>query len=299
RREVARPKKGPVTPRMIELLRSAIDEGRDALVFAGRRGDVLRLRCTDCGWGPSCATCGTGLGVTAGEATLRCRVCGARATAPDECGSCGGRLSERGWGHERIARELERAGVGGTVLRVVAGGELDRPDEPVIVVGTLAAVHAVSGVGAACVADLDQLLGRPDFRAAERALHALHEIAAVLAPDGRFLVQTREPDHPVVQSFTRGNYRFFLDRELPFREETSYPPFGVIVRAEVDPLHLDDLERAVGRAGRIVGAVPVPRKKKLGALIRAQKIGPLLEPLRAFGIAHPTARIDVDPTEIT
>jgi primosomal protein N' len=209
-------------------------------------------------------------------------------------------LSERGWGHERIARELEKADVGGVVLRVVAGEELEHRDEPAVVVGTLAAVHAVNDVGAACVADLDQLLGRPDYRAAERALHVLHEVASTLAPDGRFLVQTRESDHPVVQSFTRGSYRYFLDRELPFREETSYPPFGAIVRAEVDPSHVDELERVVAKAGgRLVGALPIPRKTKLGALIRAAKIGPLLEPLRAFTTAHPTTRVDVDPIDIT
>jgi primosomal protein N' (replication factor Y) len=300
RPEITRPKKGPVTPRLIEVVRSSLDSGRDALVFAGRRGDVLRLRCVDCGWGPVCAKCGAGLGVTAGAGSLTCRVCSTSTRAPDECGACGGRLSERGWGHERIARELERLGVGGVVERVVAGGELEHRDEPTVVVGTLAAVHAVRDVGAACVADLDQLLGRPDFRAAERALQVLHEIAGVLAPDGRFLVQTRESDHPVVQSFTRGSYRFFLDRELPFREETTYPPFGVVVRAEVDPANLDDLERALHRTGgRLVGALPIPRRKSLGALIRAPKVGPLLDPLRAFSAAHPTTRIDIDPIEIT
>jgi primosomal protein N' len=296
RPETARPRKGPITPRLLEVIRSTIELGRDVLVFSGRKGGTLRLRCLDCGWTPSCPSCGSGLALEKGG--LACRVCGATAAAPEECASCRGRLSERGWGHERIARELEKAQPGAPVVPVAAGSDLARRKDPVILVGTMAAAHASEGVGAVCVADLDQLLGRPDFRAAEYALQTLHELAGVLLSGGRFLVQTREPEHHVVQAFTRGSYRYFMDRELPFREETGYPPFGAVVRVELAEGLLDALRGEMeGAGGRVIGSV-VRRGRQL-ALVRAAYLEPLLGPLRRFALSHPRSRVDVDPVDVT
>jgi primosomal protein N' (replication factor Y) (superfamily II helicase) len=294
RPETARPRRGPVTQRLIEVVTWAVGSGSDALVFVGRRGDVLRLRCTDCGWAPTCEVCGTGLAFD--RPALRCRVCGNTASAPDECPYCGGSLSERGWGHERVARAIAKE-VDAPVVTIVKGTEVVRRTEPSVVVGTLAAANSIGTAGAVCVADLDQLLTRPDFRAAEVAIQTLHELAGVLAPGGRFLVQTREPEHHVVQSFTRGSFGWFLDRELPFRRETSYPPFGVVVRMEIAEGALDDLTRTLGRDARVVGAVP--RRGRLVALVRAPELEPLLDPLRAFSIDHPRTKIDVDPTDLS
>ena len=74
RPEIARPRKGPVTPRLLEVVRSALEAGKDALVFAGRRGGALRLRCDDCGWTPECPSCGVGLALERRDRTKRPRV---------------------------------------------------------------------------------------------------------------------------------------------------------------------------------------------------------------------------------
>jgi primosomal protein N' (replication factor Y) len=206
-------------------------------------------------------------------------------------------LSGRGWGHERVARELERAGIEAPVVRVVRGEVPEDRPHPAVVIGTLAAAHATHDAGCVCVADLDQLLGRPEFRASEYALQVLHELAGVLAPGGRFLVQTREPEHHAVQAFMRNSYRYFFDRELPFRKETGYPPFGGVVRVEIDPASIDDLRKAVRSSGAdLIGALP--RGRKLNALVRGPDVEKLLDPLKTFVGAHSGARVDVDPIDI-
>lgn len=299
RPETARPRGGPLTPRLIEVVRWAIAKGSDALVFTGRRGDTLRLRCADCGWSPACVTCRRGLVPDNVGATsrLRCRVCGSDAPVPETCGSCSGVLSGRGWGHERVARELERAGIEAPVVRVVRGEVPEDRPHPAVVIGTLAAAHATRDAGCVCVADLDQLLGRPEFRASEYALQVLHELAGVLAPGGRFLVQTREPEHHAVQAFMRNSYRYFFDREIPFRKETGYPPFGGVVRVEIDPASIDDLRMTVRSGGaELIGALP--RGRKLNALVRGPDVEKLLDPMKTFAGAHSGARVDVDPIDI-
>jgi primosomal protein N' (replication factor Y) len=148
------------------------------------------------------------------------------------------------------------------------------------------------------VADLDQLLARPDFRASEYAFQVLHQLARSLAPGGRFLIQTREPEHHAVQGFVRNSYRYFYDRELPFREETRYPPFGSIVRVEIDPTALEDLRGVVGAAGgELIGALP-RGKRKLNALLRSADVDTLLGPMRTFAGEHGGTKVDVDPVDV-
>jgi primosomal protein N' (replication factor Y) len=297
RTEIARPRGGPVTVRLIEMVRWAIERRSDALVFVGRRGRALRLRCRDCGWTPACERCGSGLAEGAASGRLECRVCGASAATPTTCVSCGGALVSGGWGHERVARALETSGLGAPIVRMVRGEVPAERPHPAVLVGTLAAVHAADNVGCVCVADLDQLLARPDFRAGERALQTLHELAGTLRPGGRFLVQTREPEHHAVQAFARRSYRFFVDRELVFRKETSYPPFGELVRVETSPESAKELERVVRSAGaQTVGGLE--RRGRWGTLIRTRDLEPLLAPLRAFASAHARTRIDVDPVDV-
>jgi primosomal protein N' len=100
-----------------------------------------------------------------------------------------------------------------------------------------------------------------------------------------------------VQAFARRSYRYFLDRELVFRKETSYPPFGELVRVEISPEHVDELQRVVTAAGgRTVGGLE--RAGRWGTLIRAPELEPLLEPLRAFASSHARTKIDVDPVDV-
>jgi primosomal protein N' (replication factor Y) len=183
------------------------------------------------------------------------------------------------------------------VVRISRGLVPAHRPRPAVLVGTLAAAHAVDEVGSVCVSDLDQLLARPDFRAAERALQTLHDLAGVLREGGRFLVQTREPEHHAVQAFVRRSYRYFYERELPFREQTGYPPFGAVVRVETPSDALDDLTDGVRQAGgQVVGAVD--RRGRASVLVRAPSVEQVLDPLRAFAAAYTRTKIDVDPVDV-
>jgi primosomal protein N' (replication factor Y) len=298
--EVARPRKGPVTPRLLEVVRWATAERSDVLVFAGRVGGILRLRCTDCGWYPRCERCGTSLGAEPADGgDLVCRLCGAGTAVPETCPACGGALAGRGWGHQRIAAALRREVTDAPVVTFVRDERPSVGPPGVVVVGTLAAAHDWPRPFAAiCVADADQLLGRPDFRAGEYALQTLHELAATLAPGGRFLVQTREPEHHAVQAFTRRSFRYFAERELPLREQASYPPYGEIAVVEGAGAALETLTGPLRSAGAIVLG-PVPgRRGSAKVLVRAPSVTPLLSPLRAFAVANPKSRIEIDPVDV-
>jgi len=300
RPEVVGLRSDPVTPRLLDTVRSAIASGRDALVVITRRGSALRVRCRDCGWYPRCPDCRVGLVVMSDR--LRCRGCGRDQRIPDRCASCQGeRLDAAGWGSDRLADSLGSHDLGAPVLKVDADTALPKKrPRPAVVVGTFAAVGAVrsADLGAVVAADLDQLLGRPDFRAAERTLGALEGLAGLVGPGGRMLVQTREAEHHAVQAFTRRSYRHFAERELPLREQAAYPPYGVVVAADVEAAHVDALAAAASSGGGLlVGSIPRPGGR-MSSLVRAPELDPLIEPLREFVASHATARVDVDPVDV-
>ena len=103
------------------------------------------------------------------------------------------------------------------------------------------------------VLDADALIRRPEWRAAEHAYQALAEMAEWAGPatdGGRLVVQTSEPGHHAVQAVVRGDYRFFLERELPLREELGYPPFSELIHALAVGPSADELIRRVAEACR-------------------------------------------------
>jgi primosomal protein N' (replication factor Y) len=114
------------------------------------------------------------------------------------------------------------------------------------------------------VLDADRLIRRPDFRASENAYQALVEMAEWAGPagtGGRLVVQTAEPGHHAVQAVVRADYRFFLERELPLREELAYPPFSELIKVTASGTGRAGLlervaETARGAGARVLGPIP-------------------------------------------
>ncbi|MGH2818886.1 MAG: hypothetical protein ACRDJS_10585, partial [Actinomycetota bacterium] len=122
---------------------------------------------------------------------------------------------------------------------------------------------------------------------------------------GRLVVQTREPGHHSVQAVVRGDYRFFLERELELRRELAYPPYSELIKASAFGPRADQLlEQVRGaasqRGARALGPVPVLVAGERGRQLLI-KCGDALEVARALrGIlpavpAGSRLRIDVDP----
>jgi len=175
---------------------------------------------------------------------LACHHCGHEAPSPDVCPKCEKpdsftaigpgveRLEEETRGHFPDARILVLSSdlIGGVErmqaeLESITKGEID------IVIGTqlVAKGHHFPGLALVGVIDADLGLGQGDPRAAERTFQLLHQVvgrAGREATDGKGLLQTYQPEHPVMQALIEGDRQAFYDREIAAREETGLPPFG-------------------------------------------------------------------------
>jgi primosomal protein N' (replication factor Y) len=176
---------------------------------------------------------------------------------------------------------------------------------------------------AVLLADLS--LNVPDFRAAERTLQLLVQVAGRAGRGrdaGRVIVQTFRPEHPSVVAAMRHDYRGFMQGELARRRTLGYPPFARLVNLRVDGGDAESVERAArelaGRLRRrarqlglgedaVLGPAPPPLERvrnryRWQILLRSADVRPLRALARAAREAMAPARgreprlvIDVDP----
>jgi primosomal protein N' (replication factor Y) len=223
------PRQGLWSARLVGAVR---DGGRVALVL-NRTGRLRLLVCGACGELARCEACGAAVSSPA-PGVLSCGRCGSER--PLVCTACGSsRLRALRIGVGRAREELEA--LAGRPVGEVTGATRNLPVADVLV-GTEALLHRLSpGSGFALVVfvDFDQELAAPRVSASSRALALLARAARVVGGRrGRVVVQTRQPDHPVVQSAVRADPILALEGDLELRRALRLPPFAgvAVVRGE-------------------------------------------------------------------
>lgn len=245
---------GFLSPLLIGAVRETLERGEQSLLFLNRRGYAPLTLCRACGHRFQCPDCSSWLVEHRFRGQLVCHHCGHSERRPDACPECGtiDHLVACGPGVERIAEEvvshfpdartivLSSDLLGGVKrlrleLEAVAKGEAD------IVIGTqlVAKGHNFPNMTLVGVVDADLGLANGDPRAAERTFQLLSQVTGRAGRTGRKshgLLQTYQPDHPVMQAIVSGDSGAFYEREIAERERAALPPFGrlagIIVSAD-------------------------------------------------------------------
>jgi primosomal protein N' (replication factor Y) len=225
------PRTGLYSDELVSLLR---DGGQRVVCVLNRKGRALLLDCAACGEVARCEHCAGAVRLM-GEA-LTCRRCG--RSRPQVCASCGSdALRSLRVGVTRAREQLE-ALAGRPVGEVTAltAGKEDLPGTDVFV-GTEAVLYRESelrrrgAVGAVAFLDFDQELLAPRYRAAEEALALLARASRLVGGrgrDGRVLVQTRLPGHPVIEAAGLAGPQRLSEAEEPVRRALRLPPFSAL-----------------------------------------------------------------------
>ena len=246
-----------------ERVRDTLRAGGRVGLLAPARGYARALWCASCRRSLRCPRCEAGMAFDRSEGRVRCPRCGLVIAPPSTCPSCDAtEWRYMGAGSERLAEQVALAFPEATVARVDPGS-IGEPGSAGTDAARVADIYVTTWIGTkevlrpdvqlVGVLNADALVRRPDFRAAESAYQALVEMAEWAGPardGGRLLVQTSEPAHHSIQALARGDYGFFLERELPLREELGYPPFSELVRATATGPDADELIRRVADACR-------------------------------------------------
>jgi primosomal protein N' (replication factor Y) len=223
---------------------------QQGILFIHRRGYSSFVSCRSCGYVMECPHCDVSLAYhqpgTAADGLLRCHYCNFAQVQPRHCPECNSPYFKFfGSGTQKIVEELNRQfpqlrplrfdsdttrnkGAHRQILTEFAQGDAD------LLVGTQMLTKGLDlpQVTLVGVVAADGLLHLSDYRAAERTFQTLTQVAGRCgrgSEAGKVIVQTYNPEHPVLHAVTRHNYPAFIAAELPERQLLDYPPYGRLI----------------------------------------------------------------------
>ncbi|WP_448562171.1 primosomal protein N' [Trichothermofontia sp.] len=231
-------------------LQTLQDQQQQGILFIHRRGHSTFVSCRSCGTVIDCPNCDVSLAYHQPHATaqplLRCHYCNYTRSQPSQCPTCGSPyLKPFGSGTQRVMQEVAKLfpdlralrfdsdttrtkGAHRALLTQFATGGAD------LLIGTQMLTKGIDlpQVTLVGVVAADGLLYLSDFRASERALQTLTQVAGRAGRGdelGRVLLQTYTPLHPVMRSVQQHTFTDFLETELRQRAQLQYPPQGQLI----------------------------------------------------------------------
>ena len=269
-RESPPPRGTWLSPTLAEEIETTLGRDQQALLFLNRRGYAPLTLCRRCGHRFECPQCAAWLVEHRFRRRLACHHCGHAVPLPDRCPSCEAEesLVPCGPGVERIAEEIRtrfpeaRQAILSSdlipnvaALRAVLERIADRDADIIIGTQLVAKGHHFPGLALVGVVDGDLGLGQADPRAAERTYQLLHQVtgrAGRAGTEGRGLIQTHRPDHPVIEALVSGDRDRFIAEEIAARRQAHYPPFGrlaALVVSAREAARAESFARALAPSG--------------------------------------------------
>jgi len=311
-----------------------IAAGEQALLFINRRGYAPVTLCRACGHQIGCDHCDARMVEHRFLKRLLCHQCGETKPMPDACPACHveGRLAAVGPGVERLGEEAAAlfphariatlsSDMFGSAralkaqIAAIAAGEAD------IIIGTqlVAKGHNFPRLTLVGVIDADLGLQGSDLRAAERTFQLMRQVAGRAGRAERAgvaMLQTYQPEHPVIRAILGGDEQGFWQAEAALRQQAGVPPYGrmagIIISAPNPQAAFDlgqELARRTGpllRVGaQVFGPAPAPiarirGRHRVRLLVKADR-GVALQPALAAWVgqlrlpAQVRLAIDIDP----
>ncbi len=323
-----------ISPELAQATEARLAASEQVLFFLNRRGYAPVTVCRACGEQVGCHQCDARLVEHRFQQRLVCHQCGDAIPMPEACPSCGavGTLAAVGPGVERLAEEAQArfpqarlavlaSDLFGTArelkerIEAIAAGEAD------LIIGTqlVAKGHNFPLLTLVGVIDADLGLQGSDLRAAERTFQQMRQVAGRAGraeKPGLALLQTHQPEHPVIRAILSGEEETFWRAEATAREALGMPPFGRmagVVLSSPDVAQVFDYGQALARAAaplRAIGAevfgpapAPIARirgRHRVRLLVKAAKAAPLQAAMRAWlaQLAPPPklrVAVDIDP----
>lgn len=258
-----------LSPPLASHIQEALDNKNQVILFQNRRGFAPLLECKTCAWTPQCKHCDVSLTYHKGARMMVCHYCGTTYRIPEECPSCETpTLDILGYGTERIEEEVSETFPDAKVSRmdldttrgkksyerIISDFEANKSN---ILVGTQMVSKGLDfeRVNIVGILNADSLLNYPDFRAHERAFQMLTQVsgrAGRKGKQGTVLLQTSQPNHPIVQFVKHNDYRAFFDMQLEERNMFRYPPFYRLIEITLRAKNERTLDAAAVQLGTVL-----------------------------------------------
>ncbi len=228
---------------LIAQIKKTLAKKEQVLLFLNRRGYAPVQICHACAWVARCHHCDTSLVIHYDEKRLRCHHCGYQQHLSHQCPACKtGELKALGLGTERVEKTLRELFPAQKVVRLDRDttqrkGSLENHLDQInqgkvdIILGTqmLAKGHHFPNVTLVAILDVDSGLFSIDFHATEKLAQLIVQVAGRAGraeKPGKVILQTRQPDHPLLNVLLKQGYNSFAQTALAERQQAMLPPFS-------------------------------------------------------------------------
>ena len=226
---------------MEDAIRRNLDAGKQTILLLNRRGYQTMAQCEDCREVLKCQKCSVPMVYHKSAHKVLCHYCGSQMEPPTVCPTCGGKLQYRGFGTQKVEEELAKLFPDARVLRMDQDSTAAKDahekllakfadHEYDIMVGTQMVAKGLDfeDVTLVGVLGIDSLLFAQGFRAYENVFSLITQVVgrSGRAKDPGFaIIQTTDPDNPVLNLAAAQDYDAFFEQEIAYRKLGLYPPF--------------------------------------------------------------------------
>lgn len=272
------------TPVLIDKINTALEKKEQVILFQNRRGFAPLTECRDCGYVPHCLNCDVSLTYHKRQGRLVCHYCGYSIRPLNTCPQCGGEeIKMMGFGTEKVEEEInsifpnaktdrldfDTARTKKAYERILSDFEEGKSQ---ILIGTqmLSKGLDFENVSVVGILNADSLMNFPDFRAHERAYQLMAQVSGRAGrrdKAGTVVLQTSQPEHPLIDMVIRSAYKEMVRLQLTERSMFKYPPYfrliTLVLRSrnesrlrEITELYANKLRNLLGE--RVLGPVTPP-----------------------------------------
>lgn len=326
-----------ISPLLREKIETNLSRGEQIILFINRRGYSPMTICWECGNIASCPSCSVKMTFHMDIKQNVCHYCNLHLPQMSNCSVCGSKhLQLLGAGTQRVEEEIvelfpdarierldidssRKQGVQKSILERMRNKQID------ILIGTQMVAKGLDfpNVSLVGIVDADSLLNLPDFRSGERCFQLLVQAAGRAgrsSTSGQVVIQTYNPDEPVIQMAARQDYSGFYNHEIRLRRLLKYPPFTHLLRvvfsaewedmvsneAQSTAAYIADILDAKEDEILILGPAPCPINKirnrfRHQLMVKCNSL-PLLRSIARYIINRGTpknVKIDIDLDPIT
>ncbi|MEO2147665.1 MAG: primosomal protein N', partial [Flavobacteriaceae bacterium] len=241
---------GLFSKKLIDEIGNTLKEKKQVILFRNRRGYASIWMCNTCGYHINCDNCDVTLTFHNVSNNLKCHYCGFTIKTPKICSTCGVEsMINKGDGTQQIEESIKeyfpKAKVNrmdwdttrgkwsfDKIINSFSDHEID------ILIGTQMVTKGLdfNNVKLVGVLNTDHFLNFPNFRAHEKAFQVLTQVAGRAGrkeTQGKVLLQTYQPNHPIIQYVINNDYKSMFEAQLVERIEYKYPPYVRLIKLTI------------------------------------------------------------------
>lgn len=267
---------GLLAKQSIEHIRTAVDNGHQALIFFNRRGTSRMVACESCGFIETCSRCEYTLTLHRDTNMLVCHSCGLTKQPRSVCPECSSALRYSVPGIKQLELEVRALFPENTVVRfdsdnqksqsLASSVQAIKEKLGTIIIGTqiIAKGLDLPLLETVVVVRAESALAIPDYRAEEKLFQQLYQLIGRVGrghiADTNVILQTHTPESKSLQFAAKEDWHGFYDSELSFRQQLDLPPFKYLASIRVRRKTAAGVEKAAEKlADKIQAAYPTIR----------------------------------------